>query len=226
MSPPRKRFERFWKEDRGLSFLMVFLAVISFVVAPLAHAVPGGDAFMSVTVSLLFAAGAWVVTDRRRDGLIMAALALAPIAFEWIGRLHPGPAMRALESCASLLFVIVLTTRVSGRVLKHGPVTVHHIVGAVAVYLLLGLGFGEAARLVDALAPGAYSVAGTGDNRIDLYYFSFVTLTTMGYGDILPVLPLARALAVLEALIGQLYPAILIARLVSQELMSRPAGKD
>jgi voltage-gated potassium channel Kch len=51
-----------------------------------------------------------------------------------------------------------------------------------------------------------------------LYYFSFVTLTTVGYGDILPVAPVARALATLEALVGQLYPAILIARLVSLQI--------
>lgn len=222
MISPRRRLERFWNEDRGLSLLLVILAVISFVVAPLAHFIPGGETALSVLVSLLFAAGAFVVTDRLRRGLALAAIAVAPIALQWIGRSNPTPGVRAAESLASLLFVLILIANVSGRVLKRGPVTIHHIVGAVAVYLLIGLAFGEAARVIDALEPQAYSIPAAGsDDRIDLFYFSFVTLTTVGYGDLTPVHPMARSLAVHEALIGQLFPAILIARLVSQELMSR-----
>ena len=59
------------------------------------------------------------------------------------------------------------------------------------------------------------------DPRLELLYFSFVTLTTVGYGDITPLLPAARSLAISEALVGQLFPAVLIGRLVSMELLSR-----
>ena len=220
----RKQVLRFWNEDRGLSILLAFIAVVSFIAAPLAHAFPGGDQVLSVGLSLLFAAGGFVIADRRRNGIVLAALALAPIGLEWASQFRPTPAVRAAASVASLLFVGLLVTRVFARVVRRGPVTVHHIVGAVAVYLLIGLGFAEAAKVIDILDPGAYSVPGRAlDPRIDLSYFSFITLTTVGYGDLTPVNPLARALAALEALVGQLFPAILIARLVSQELMSRPA---
>jgi voltage-gated potassium channel Kch len=224
MQSLRRRLDRFWKEDRGLSVLLAFLATVSFIAAPLAHTFPGGDTLLSILVSALFAAGAFVVTDRRRDGFLIAAIALLPIVLEWAARLHPTPALRASASAASLLFVVLLMTRVVARVVKRGPVTVHHIVGAVAIYLLIGLAFAEAARTIDILDPGAYTMpAAPSDDRIDLYYFSFITLTTVGYGDLTPAHPMSRALAVLEALIGQLFPAILIARLVSQELVSRPS---
>jgi len=224
MQPLRRRFDKFWREDRGLSVLLGFLAVVSFIAAPLAHAFPGGDTVLSVMVSVLFAAGGFVVADRRRDGLLLAGIALLPIVLEWAGRLHPTPAMRASASAASLLFVVIVMSRVFARVVKRGPVTVHHVVGAVAVYLLIGLAFAEAARTIDILDPGAYTMpASPTDTRIDLYYFSFITLTTVGYGDLTPAHPMSRALAVLEALVGQMFPAILIARLVSQELMSRPS---
>ena len=72
--------------------------------------------------------------------------------------------------------------------------------------------------------PGAFAIAFAGRSSNQWTYYSFVTLTTMGYGDIMPVHPLARALAVLEALTGQLYLAILLARLVSLEIQSRRDG--
>jgi hypothetical protein len=86
----------------------------------------------------------------------------------------------------------------------------------VAAYLLLGLGWALAYELVALLDAGAFSGTGlAGSPRYPFVYFSFVTLTTLGYGDVTPVHPVARSLAIAEGLTGQLYPAILLARLVS-----------
>jgi voltage-gated potassium channel Kch len=79
-------------------------------------------------------------------------------------------------------------------------------------------------ELVGLMAPGAFSFADLGGPaRPDFAYFSFVTLTTVGYGDVTPVHPVARSLALVEALTGQLYPAILLARLVSLATGSQPS---
>jgi len=95
-------------------------------------------------------------------------------------------------------------------------VTAQRVQGAVAAYLLLGLAWAAAYAFVAALAPGAFATARPESTHSRSYlYFSFVTLTTLGYGDITPVHHAARSLAMLEALTGQLYPAILIARLVT-----------
>lgn len=108
---------------------------------------------------------------------------------------------------------------------RSGPITGDRIRGAVAAYLLVGLAFVFAYRLVDDASPGALSIGPIGPGlrhgAQNLAYFSFVTLTTVGYGDITPVHPAARILAIAEALIGQLYPAILIGRLVSLQISSR-----
>jgi voltage-gated potassium channel Kch len=108
-------------------------------------------------------------------------------------------------------------------------VTGHRIRGAIVTYLLIGLVFSLAYSLIDALVPGSFAVAGSattpvaGGAESDLrwVYYSLVTLTTLGYGDITPISELARRLAVLEALIGQLFVAVLIARLVSLEIAHR-----
>ncbi|MEO2168241.1 MAG: 3-deoxy-7-phosphoheptulonate synthase, partial [bacterium] len=105
----------------------------------------------------------------------------------------------------------------------------HHdtIVGGICVYLLLGLCFAISFMLIAELAPTAFSLAAelqwdAGDRKLDFLYFSFVTLTTLGYGDIAPHGDLAQMLCVAEALIGQLYLAVFVARLVAQHL-ARPS---
>jgi voltage-gated potassium channel Kch len=110
-------------------------------------------------------------------------------------------------------------------VLRSGPVTRRRIEGAIAAYVLLGVTWAQAYEMVALAHAGAFAgrVDDTGGFTGWLYY-SFVTLTTVGYGDIVPVHPIARSLAVLEALTGQLYPAILLARLVSLEVTSRSGG--
>jgi voltage-gated potassium channel Kch len=113
------------------------------------------------------------------------------------------------------------------QVFRQGPVTFHRIQGAIAAYLLLGLAWANAYELIELARPGALRFPdGGGPTPIRLIYFSFVTLTTVGYGDITPLHPTARSLAISEALVGQLFPAILIARLVSMEIASRSGRTD
>jgi ion channel len=93
-------------------------------------------------------------------------------------------------------------------------------------YMLIGLTWAGMYEIIHGVWPGAFRFSEpVPERRIDLAtslaYFSFVTLTTMGYGDITPLHPVARSAAILEALVGQLFPAILIARLVSMELAAR-----
>jgi hypothetical protein len=113
---------------------------------------------------------------------------------------------------------------ISGVASVAGRRTIHRVQGAVAAYLLLGLAWSfayELAMLGSADAVHFADATGFPAAQVPrLVYFSFVTLTTLGYGDIVPVSPAARSLAVTEALIGQLFPAILIARLVSLEISS------
>jgi hypothetical protein len=116
----------------------------------------------------------------------------------------------------SLLVVIILI-----RVFSEGRITSHRIQGAIAVYLLLGVIWSGGYRLVIYADPEAFNLTGSADESTlmsKLVYFSFVTLTTVGYGDITAVHPAARSLALLEALTGQLFPAVLIAKLVSMQV--------
>jgi hypothetical protein len=137
--------------------------------------------------------------------------------------LSVGDALFTFFSLSGLVYVLFR------QVSREGPVTAHRIRGAIALYLLIAMLFAFLYGLAEELAPGAFIMprdwsraASTSGEAF--YYFSIVTLTTVGYGDITAVHPLVRSLVMLEALIGQLYPAILLARLVSLEIETRRSG--
>ena len=132
-----------------------------------------------------------------------------------------------LEAAAWVTIGFALIWVVARAVFAPGPVTFHRIIGAILLYLTIGLVFVGLFTLVGLLDAGSFSgVRIENDPALasKLIYFSFVTLTSVGYGDIVPVYPLARSLCNLEAIIGQLYPATLLARLVTLELEGRRRG--
>jgi voltage-gated potassium channel Kch len=125
------------------------------------------------------------------------------------------------EISLSLVTVIIFAYLILRYVYKEGRVTSHRIQAAVAAYLLIALAFALGYHLTSFLIPGAITFPDKAPDisnprfAFNFNYFSLVTITTLGYGDIIPVNPFARTLAMMEALVGQLYPAILLARLVS-----------
>jgi hypothetical protein len=113
---------------------------------------------------------------------------------------------------------------VARQVFARGKITYHRILGAILLYLVIGMTFASLFTFVGLIFPHSFSKLSFDDNIMlpsHLIYFSFVTLTTTGYGDIVPVLPFARSLCNLESIIGQLYPATLLARLVLLEVAGR-----
>lgn len=139
----------------------------------------------------------------------------------------------------ALLAAIVFLTISGGAIVKQvfakGIVDANKICGAIVVYLLIGLVFGLLFECVLLLDPQALmsTVSGTALSDPEsvktdmlLSYYSFVTLTTLGYGDVIPVSVAARTLALTEAVIGQLFLAILIARLVSLSILHESANTE
>lgn len=127
-----------------------------------------------------------------------------------------------LDSTTWLIAGLALSGVVARAVFGPGRITYHRVVGAVLLYLIIGLTFVALYGFVALAVPNAFTnlPALHGDFAIagNLIYFSFVTLTTTGYGDIAPLHPYARSLANIELIIGQIYPATLLARLVTLEL--------
>jgi len=132
------------------------------------------------------------------------------------------------------LFVLILfyawaTWLAAKQVLFNNRIDGNKIVGAICIYLLLGLIWGLMYLLLAQTIPGAFNGMGQAvwyDNFADAAYYSFVTLTTLGYGDISPVTPVARFLVYMEAIVGVFYMAILVASLVGVRISALHSDKD
>lgn len=221
-----KPFEELWSTDRGLTVLVVFLVITFFVLPHLApQGSPGLRVLFDISYSLTLLAGLTAITRTRGIIITGAALILLALAGRWMSRSNPATDLVVFNLSMSMVSTLALAWFLVVQVFREGPITIHRILGAVGVYLLLGISWAFAYHLMDIVNPNAFSItASTGSGILsesEFFYFSFVTLTTVGFGDITALDPAARSVVALEALTGQLFPAILIARLVSMELVSR-----
>ena len=199
--------------------LLVALVVL-FISAPFVEELKGGGLILSVLFSLVLLAAVFAVADRKRTLAIALVLALPAITARWINFFQP----RVVHPTVFLVCALLLLAFVIGHllhfILHARVVTTEVLCASIAVYLMLGLTWTVAYWLVDQLTPGGAFSFNTSRgaqsmNGFTGFYFSFITLSTVGYGDITPVSHAARWLAAMEAMTGLLYVAVLIARLVS-----------
>lgn len=216
----------FWSGDVGLTFITVALTIFTFLVVPLAEGGLLGRFILDVFLATLMVSGALKVgTNRVTTTLAIVVLLVALIAV-WVSLIFSTPFLQRLSSILAVIALLLYFRIVLLVMFRQGPVTWSRIQGGVSAYLLLGLAWSRAYQLTEQLHSGSFRFVSRPDNveqlTAKLVYFSFGTLTTVGFGDVLPVYPFARSLAIAEALVGQLFPAILIGALVSMALQSRP----
>jgi hypothetical protein len=221
---PVRIVSRFWSADWHLSFLLGLLLVLIFVLYPMGDRGPLLSVVLQSFFSLILIAGVALVASNITVLVIASLLAVGTAIIGWVRIYAPGGWLVVPGISLWVMFFAMLAGVILMRVFSEGRINLHRIQGAVAAYLLFGVICAGCYRLVIHLDPGAFSlpaVADEGTLMSKLVYFSFVTLTTVGYGDMTAVHPAARSLAMLEALTGQLFPAVLLARLVSMEVSHR-----
>jgi hypothetical protein len=211
--------------DPSLTILFVLQLCAMFVAEPLAA--KGLPIARAVADTLVFAVLVIVVMlSQRWSAIFLILLGLATIVASFLLSWGSSPVSTAsLHRGGDILAFSALTWVVALAVYAPGRITFRRLQGAVVLYLSLATIFASAYALIWELSPGAFAnlvakVGGAQETGVMLY-FSLTTLTTTGYGDIVAVDPFARSLANLEAVIGQFYLAITVARLVTLELADR-----
>ena len=208
-------------EDPLLTGLTVLMLVMMFVVAPLQALGVFAFQVFELLLAIMLVAGVFIISGSRTAVAAML-VALAMIITGAVLRIR-SPSILDLNLFAGawLIVGVTLAWAVARSIFAPGRVTYHRVVGAVLLYLTVAIIFAAFYTFLGTLDPKAFiglSVEDSPKLATRLIYFSFTTLTTTGYGDVSPVHPIARSLCNLEAIFGQLYPATLVARLVTLQL--------
>jgi hypothetical protein len=207
--------------------LLVALTLLFFFF-PFVEEVKGGDIIVSILLSVVLLSAVLAVADRKSVLFIALVLAIPAIAGRWISHFRPDLVPPPVFLIAGLALIGFVVANLLRFVLRAPSVNTEVLCASISAYLMLGLLWTVAYWLVAQVNPNAFSfntASGTKQTMagFDAFYFSFITLSTVGYGDITPVSKIARWLAATEAMTGLLYVTVLIARLVS--LYSTPKSQ-
>jgi Ion channel len=219
----------------AVEFLMAL--VVLFVVMPFVELIPHGDFVDGSLFTVVLVSGVLAVGRSRKMLMVAAVLATPAIISRWVHQFRPDLMPQEIFLVAALMFVVFLIANLLRFILRASRVNAEVLSAGISTYLLLGMAWMLAYRLVAELTPDAFFFTAGPDSSHALtgfsaYYFSFITLTTVGYGDIVPISHTARMLAATEAITGTLFMAVLIARLVamysSEKLGSggQPSGQS
>ncbi|MCF8031882.1 MAG: potassium channel family protein [Desulfarculaceae bacterium] len=221
----RRPYRLPWFKSQYL-WLFITLMLYLLAVPVVEQAFPRTKTLLDLFIVAVLMAGAYSVMHKRRVFILSVILLLAGLVLT-LGEF--GLRNRILEAvgCGFLVvFLIMVLVGIMRDVMSTEKVTFDTISGALCGYLLLGILWGFAFQAIEMLWPGSFEFSGTvynsmtssdyaGHNWVVLFYFSFVTLTTTGYGDITPLSNVAGQLAITEAVVGQFYMVVLVARLVA-----------
>ena len=208
----------FWSADYRLSLLLVFLVLEVFVLSPILRRGGVGGIVGEVATTVVFVTGTLRMVHNRSLAMLAVTLAVATSVTRWLARLELVSSIEGPESLLTAVMLMFMACVILVEVIGPGPTNLDRILGAVAAYLLIALAYANGYLLIETLSPGALQIpdlpGGPVSPQWSMTYFSFSTLSTVGYGNVTIVHPIAQSMAMLEAMTGQLYPAILIGRLV------------
>jgi hypothetical protein len=208
--------------------LFLGFLVLASVILPAVALSEAGRLILSLTVALMLILGAFAIIRHRAVVYLVVGLTISTFAVDLTAEIGQWHGFAVLETALWTANLAIMLTMTLERTLRPGRIDGYRVMGGIAGYLLIGLTWAFAYHLLVQQSPAAFHFEpGVASNLprqpSHLIYFSFITLTTVGFGDIHPVTPAAQAVTIAEALVGQLYIAILIGSLVGMALQARSA---
>ncbi len=201
-------------KDRFLFLLISILCLL--VIAPIFKDFIGIRVLMDIFTTAILISGVYVVSKKRYVPLTAALLALPMLVSIWTNRFVEIPSLVLVGDCFGIAFLVFLVAVILSFIFREQEVTVNVIYSAIVVYLLIAIMWAFVFSVLESIHPGSFKI---GEGQIEagrplFIYYSFVTITTLGYGDITPVTAPANSFSFLEAVTGQIYLVVLVARLV------------
>jgi len=220
----REAIAQTWQSEANMSVFLALLVLLIFVIPSLGLERDNERLYGNLMTSVMLVCGAAIAWRRRAVFFLASAVALVTLVVRWVDFLSPSTPLGAWPHLFTIASLLMLLYILLSQVFAPGPVTHLRLQGAIAAYLLFGIAWAHAYAIVGSAIPGSFTIP---ERELQLpsewFYYSFVTLTTVGFGDIVPLHRVARALTVGEVLTGQLYLAVLIGRLVGMQISSAPS---
>ena len=215
------------------TYLLISLLLL-FLIFPLFEGLVVARIILSVFFSTVLISAIFVVSQKRGLLTIGIILSVPALIGNWSVYFVESNSLELMGRSFSILFLAFTTTNITATVFREEKVTADTIAGAICVYLLIGLTWAFLYSVTELIHPGSFTLEPFMIRTPSLYtpqkiglffYYSFVTLTTLGYGDITPLTPPARSLSMLEAVIGPVYLTVLVARLVALQISHSGKGR-
>jgi hypothetical protein len=223
----RDRLALSWQSEANLSLFLFLLVVVGFVIPSVGLEKHDLRLYADISFSVVLLLGAVIAWGDRRLFVLASLVSLSAIIVRWATWWNPTYTRILWSVATGLAAILTITAVLLWQVFRPGPVTLMRVQGAIAAYLCLGFGWAHAYHLVSLLNPGAFNVSGSDVSAVSSWVnYSFGMLTTVGYEGIVPVQPLAHTLGSGEAVTGQLYLAVLVARLVSMQVSTARKPAD
>lgn len=217
-------------EKNNFLYLTVSLIILLLVAALVDQfPIPLGQHLVQALTVVTLASGVMGLRERRLHVNTKLGLIVAVAIFVTLSVIMDAAGWHYAHLLILISFYSYATWLAGRQVLFTGPIDTNKIVGAICIYLLMGLVWALSYLLIAQATPGAFNGLEQlpwYENFADVSYYSYVTLTTLGYGDISPVAPVARFLVYMEAIVGVFYMAILVASLIGIRTSALQAGDD
>jgi len=201
---------------RGRFLFLLISILLMLVLSPLLEDFVGLKFLLNIFMTVIFISGVYAVSQKKIYMLITAALAIPLLASLWSAYFIKIPYFQLTGQICGVLCMAFMVIIILSHIIRVKNVTADVIFGAIVVYLLMALMWSFMYSVVEDLHPGSFVIpeGPIKDSRFLFTYFSFVTLSTLGYGDITPLTAAACSLSILESIIGQIYLVVVVAWLV------------
>ncbi|KAF2341016.1 ion channel [Flavobacterium tistrianum] len=210
---------RIWTQEKGLSGMLILLFIMHFIAIPFFGSYTRFMVAVNIFWMLFLFAGIVALSKHKKQAVLISIIPILFIIIQWINFFEHNIFILFADLILSVAIMLLLITLVLIKVLEPGPVTTYRIVGSIVVYMLLVHFWSTLYLFLFQHIEGSFQITESkftsNSDLASFMYFSYICITSTGFGEIAPLHPLARSLVQIEVLTGVLYPIILIGRLVS-----------
>jgi voltage-gated potassium channel len=213
---------------RSRFLLLLVSLLIYIVITPFLENFIGIQLLLDVFLTLILLSAIFAVSQDRREKTISFFIAGPLVIFIWLAAFFKISHSFYFINTVVILFFLFCIISILSFVFRQKEITQEVVSASVVVYLMIGISWAFVYAMLEQAAPGSFKIGDTPPEnlRVVFSYYSFVTLTTLGYGDVTPLTSRAASLSIAEALIGQLYLAVLVARIVGLHISQSLQKQD